>query len=498
MAGVVLSAVVAVKGGGEQEAAVEGAGSALGAGAEGVPEGVKEGATDVVTEGAATGALELPLQPRARTSGRAVTARRCLMMGQGRTQMRGRREPARCSGTGGLSRDPLYSAVVTFVTLAVIGLIALVGPLLSLPPRWHVPVVVGELLAGVLLGRTGTGYLQASDRTFTLLANIGFALVMFVAGTHVPMRDPSLRAALRIGVLRALAVAVAATAMGLALASFFDTGHAALYAVLLASSSAALILPTLDSLGLGGPAVLQLLPQVAVADAACIVALPLAIDPTHALRAAGGAVAVIAAAGIVFVVLRKLERAGIRKRLHHVSEHRKLALELRIQLAILFSLSALAVTTHVSILLAGFAFGLGVSAMGEPRRLAKQLFALTEGFFGPVFFVWLGASLDLRALGSHPRFVLLGVLLGAGAVLTHLVPRLVGQPVSMGMIASAQLGVPISAAAIGGQVLQPGEPSALILGAMVTIVATTAGGGRAVRAGLVGKRDKPKDLPIGA
>jgi len=47
-------------------------------------------------------------------------------------------------------------------------------------------------------------------------------------------------------------------------AAAFDTGHAALYAVLMASSSAALILPIVDSLHLGGPQVLRLLPQVAI------------------------------------------------------------------------------------------------------------------------------------------------------------------------------------------------------------------------------------------
>lgn len=385
-----------------------------------------------------------------------------------------------------------------FATLAVVGLIALLGPLLALPQRWHVPVVVGELLAGVALGRTGAGYLQASDHTFTLLADVGFALVMFVAGSHVPMRDPALRPALRVGVLRALVVGVAATALGVALSRLFSTGHAALYAVLLASSAAALILPIVDSLGLGGAPVLQLLPQVAVADAACIVALPLAIDPKHALRAAAGALVVIAVAGVIFVVLRRLEVAGVRKRAHKVSEDHKLALELRIQLTVLFAVAALAVATHISIMLAGFAFGLGGSAIGEPRRLAKQLFGLTEGFFGPVFFVWLGASLDLRALAVHPRFILLGALLGAGALVAHIVPCLLGQPAAVGMIASAQLGVPVAAAAIGGQVLRPGEPSALILGALVTIALTTTGGALAVRAGLVGERDKAKDSPIGA
>jgi Kef-type K+ transport system membrane component KefB len=136
-------------------------------------------------------------------------------------------------------------------------------------------------------------------------------------------------------------------------------------------------------------------------------------------------------------------------------------------------------------MLAGFSFGIALAAVGEPRRLARQLFAITEGFLGPLFFVWLGASLDLRALGSHPSYILLGVALGAGAVVTHLAVRVTGQPVTTGVLAAAQLGVPVAAATLGTQLhlLRPGEPAALILGALVTIGTATLAGSLAVRAG---------------
>jgi Kef-type K+ transport system membrane component KefB len=297
---------------------------------------------------------------------------------------------------------------MSFATLAVISLVAIVGPLLALPRRWHLPIILGELAAGIVLGATGSGHLQADNETFTFLADIGFVLIMFVVGAQVPVRDRRLRAALRIGVLRAVGVGLLSVPLALVVERIFGTGHAALYAVLMASSSAALILPIVDSLGLGGRPVLQMLPQVAVADAACIVALPLAIDPNHAGRAALGALAVLACAAVLFVTLRHLERVGLRRRMHHLSKDREFALELRISLAILFTLAALATRMHVSIMLAGFSFGLAVAGVGEPRRLAHQLFAVTEGFLGPLFFVWLGASLDLRELGRHPSFILLG------------------------------------------------------------------------------------------
>ena len=79
------------------------------------------------------------------------------------------------------------------------------GPLLASLPRFRMPVVIGELVAGMVVGRTGFGIVDHTDPTFTLLANIGFALVMFVVGTHVPVRDKTLRSAIPKALLRAVA-----------------------------------------------------------------------------------------------------------------------------------------------------------------------------------------------------------------------------------------------------------------------------------------------------
>src|SRR6478752_2469702 len=310
---------------------------------------------------------------------------------------------------------------VTFTLLSVVCLAGIAGPLLAISHRWGLPVVVGELLVGVVLGPMLLGAVHATEPTFAFLAEIGFALVMFVAGSHVPIGDSRLRAALPKGLLRAALVGVAS--------------------------------------------------------------VPLAIDPARAGRAALGALAVVGCSVALFVVLRATERRGWRRDVHRLSERRKFALELRINLAILFGLAALAQTTRVSIMLAGFTFGLAVAAIGEPRRLARQLFAVTEGFFGPLFFIWLGASLDLRALGRHPSLIGLGVALGVGALATHLVPRLLGQRPALGALACAQLGVPVAAAALGVQshLLAAGEPTALVLGALVTIAVAAVAGTLAAR-----------------
>jgi hypothetical protein len=84
------------------------------------------------------------------------------------------------------------------------------------------------------------------------------------------------------------------------------------------------------------------------------------------------------------------------------------------------------------------------------------------------------------------------VVLGAGAVAVHAAMRLTGQPLPIGALAAAQLGVPVAAATVGSQLhlLKPGEPAALILGALVTIGVAVLSGALAARAGLVRPPDE--------
>jgi Kef-type K+ transport system membrane component KefB len=366
---------------------------------------------------------------------------------------------------------------MSFSTLILVGVVALLGPLLALPTRWRIPVVIGELIGGIIIGASGFGLVKASDPTFSFLANLGFGLTMFVAGSNVPLRDARLRPSIVLGLVRAVGVGVIAAILAVVIATVFHTGHAAVYGVLMASSSAVLVLPVVSDLGLGGPKVLPMIAQVAIADTVSIVALPLVIDPAQTATAAIGAGIIGVAAVLLYLILRWLRKSGRLRSFHKFSERRQFALELRVSLILLFCLAAVATNAHISIMLAGFAVGLVVSAVDEPRRLARQLFAITDGFLGPLFFVWLGASLSLGALFAHPDLILLGVALGVGAILAHLAMRVFRQPAPIAVIAAAQLGVPIAAATIGQQthVLAPGEPAALLLGALVTIAGLAIG-----------------------
>jgi Kef-type K+ transport system membrane component KefB len=367
---------------------------------------------------------------------------------------------------------------MTFGVLTLIVACGLVGPLLSGATRLAVPIVVGEIAAGVVVGRTGLREIDTGNATVVFLSDAGFAMLMLVVGTRLPLRDPGLRQAVRRGAIAVtLSFAIAAPAAW-ALARATPIDHPALFVLLLATSSSAVVMPILQERGLTGGETLLATAWIALADIATIVALPLALDPSRALRIAAGGVAVSAAAVALFVVLRAIRRNPVVEALRADSRNREWALDLRLSLLALFGLSALADAFGTSILIAGFAAGMILALAGEPRRLVQQLLGIAEGFFVPLFFVTLGARLNFRTVVTSRSDVILALVLVCAVVACHLVVAVVMRmPLPAGLLASAQLGLPAGVVSLGLSqgILTPGQGAAVVGSALVTLAVSSAG-----------------------
>jgi Kef-type K+ transport system membrane component KefB len=373
---------------------------------------------------------------------------------------------------------------VSLGDLALIVAAGLAGPLLAASRRAFVPVVVGEILAGVVLGRSGLDVVHADNETLSFLAAVGFAMLMLTVGMHLPLRDGRLRHGLARGALAAAVAGLAAPLGGLVVAELTGTGHVAVYAVLLASGSAAIVLPTLRERRLDGPEAMVVIAQVTVADVASILAVPLVLQPSRAANAALGGLLVAGCALVVFFVGRSLRPRPWVHRLRKRSKQRGWALDLRLSLAVLFGLAWIAQEHGTSVLLGGFAMGLVVAAIGGPKRLSTQVRGIAEGFFVPLFFVVLGARLDISALVGHPDLLLVAGSLVVLNVVIHAVAALAtGQPSPAGLIATAQLGVPAAVVQIGLQehVITPALGAAVTTAALATLALCALGTGLLAR-----------------
>jgi Kef-type K+ transport system membrane component KefB len=367
---------------------------------------------------------------------------------------------------------------VTFGTLTVIVLAGLGGPLLSASERILVPVVVGELLAGLLIGKTGFDWIHPADPTLAFMAAIGFAMLMFAAGLHVPIRTPRLATRLRRGAIAAALAGGLAAGAGILAARISGIPHPAAYAVMLASGSAAVLVPSLQEAQLLDRAEgLVVAAQVSVADIAAVVAVPLALQPGHATTALLGACIIAVCATAIYFCIRAAAPVGVLGQLRRLSRDRSWALDLRLSLLVLFALSWVALRFDDSVLIAGFAVGLMVAAAGGPERLSGQVTGIGQGFFVPLFFVVLGARIDVRAL-ERGSLIAFAAMLVVFNVLLHLAAAaLTRQPVASGLAATVQLGVPAAVASLGLQtgVVSPGAAAAIMASALVSIAISGAG-----------------------
>lgn len=355
---------------------------------------------------------------------------------------------------------------MSFGTLVVIVLAGLGGPLLGLSRRWFVPTVIGEIIAGVIVGRTGLGAVDPTNPTTLFLGQVGFAMLMLTAGMHLPLRDHRLSTSLRSGTTLAVIVGVLAVPAGLAAAAIAGTSHAAIYAVVLASGSVAVLLPALQEAGAEGPAALVVMAQVTVADVVTILSVPIVLQPERTIHAVIGSALVAAAVVALLGTARLLAGHAWVQRVRQLSRQRHWALDLRLSLLVLFFLAWLAQKSGTSVLIAGFGAGVMVALVGGPKRLSTQVRGIADGFFIPLYFVILGAQIDLRGLVEHASPLLLAGALVVLNVVIHLAAVVMSrQPLRAGLAATAQLGVPAAVVSLG---LAEGVLSETIATAIVT------------------------------
>jgi Kef-type K+ transport system membrane component KefB len=369
-----------------------------------------------------------------------------------------------------------------FDSLLVIVVAGLVGPLLAAGRRPLLPAVVGELIAGIAIGRSGLNLIDATTPANGLLYGLGFAMLMLVAGSHVDLGAPSLCAGARAGVLAAAVVALLAVPVGLAIGATLAPGAPSLlFPVLLAGSSAAVAFPILEERGLIGPGVALLLVWIPLADALTVLIMPLTLIGAGKIpEALGGDVLIVACTVVALWLGQRVASSPPALTLRDRSRTRGWALQLRVTLLMLVALSLIASRTGGSTLLAGFGAGLILARIREPDRLEVQLSGIAEGFFVPAFFVLIGSQLDLRSLAGDPSAILLALVMAACGVAIHLAASRVVAPApwsGFGLAAAAQLGLPAAAASLGlaTGALSPAVAAAIVLAGVLTILPASIG-----------------------
>jgi Kef-type K+ transport system membrane component KefB len=366
---------------------------------------------------------------------------------------------------------------MNFGILFLFACAGLIGPLLSGFRRLSVPLVVGEIGAGILIGQTGLGLINPAEPTMAFLSSIGFAMLVFLVGINLPLHDSNLRKSIKHSITAVGLVFAFAIPVGFLLSHITGLSPA-IFILIIGSSSSSVVLPIIAERGLSGPTVLLTKTWVALADAATIIALPLAMSTGNTLRVMTGAAVVTLVAAAAYFGLRAFQASNVGAHYRELSKYRGWALDLRISMVMLIGLVCLATYFGTSILVAGFAAGTVVSLLAHPKRFNKQLIGLAQGFFVPFFFVDLGAKLDVRALISTASNIELALLIFVSTIVVHVVvSKLVKLPFASGLMATAQLSLPAAIVSLGmtSHTINSGQGAAIVGASLLSLISCSIG-----------------------
>jgi Kef-type K+ transport system membrane component KefB len=357
---------------------------------------------------------------------------------------------------------------VDFGILALIVAAGLLGPVVALRRHYGPLLIVGELAAGAAIGTGGLGWVDPGEPEIRFLSETGFAVLMLIAGSHLPLRTPELRGALASGALATLVVAVLAVPLAVLLATIGPVHRTPLLVLLLVTSSAAVVMPVLAASGPPRGLALHALAWVIVADVATIIAVPVATAPDEIVRVLLASLAVVAVGVALVLFAERLARRSDVRATERRALRKGWGLRLRLSLLALFALSWFAQQLGTSVMLAGFTIGVVLAALGEPRSVAQELIGLGEGFLVPFFFVTLGAKLELGLLVDEPANLVLMLVLLTGTAAVHVATAtLLRLGWASGLVASAQMGVPAAVVSLGLQsrAIGPGAGAAILIAA---------------------------------
>ena len=319
---------------------------------------------------------------------------------------------------------------VGFTNLLIVCVIALVAPLtLGLAPRVRMPAVVLEIVAGVVLGPSVFGWVEA-DLVVSVVAVLGLAFLLFLAGLEIDLRR--LRGSvLRLALLGYVATLLLGLAVGSGLALVDWVRSPVLVAIALSATSLGLIVPVLkDARRLDSGLGQAVVAAASVADFAAIVLLSLFFSTSESGTGTRVALLVLFAGLVCLTAVAALAVGRWSRLAETVTRLQDTTAEIRVRAAVLLLVcfvamaAKLGLETILGAFLAGAVVGLVDKDTSTHPQFRTKLEALGYGFLIPVFFVASGLRLDLAGLIDEPSALARVPVLAVALLVVRALPAL--------------------------------------------------------------------------
>ncbi|EQD41675.1 Cation/H+ exchanger [mine drainage metagenome] len=350
----------------------------------------------------------------------------------------------------------------------------------ELAQRMHLPGVVGEIVAGALLGPSLLNWVHP-DVVLNALAEIGVVFLLFAVGLETRLADLK-----RIGVT-ALMVGTLGVIVPFGGASLwahlegFAWNKSMFIAAAFVATSAGITARVLQEMhALQRREAHVILGAAVIDDILAMLLLGIVVsmqesgvaDPVHLL------VVVVEAVGFVLAVGWFGTRVA-RKRSSWLQRPRMTMSELSIVLALCLGLAWLSTRFGLAAIIGAFLAGLIASETDQREQLEHQMKPLLT-LLTPFFFVMTGVKLDVNVF-MHADALLMLALATLIAVLTKLVGAYLGAlklghrsalAVGMGMVPRGEVGVVVASLGLAAGVFTPEVYAVIVAMSLLTSILT--------------------------
>ncbi len=353
--------------------------------------------------------------------------------------------------------------------------------------RFHIPVVLGELGAGIVLGplyfaglvQIGTNLVQVNEIVLAF-AQIGAIVILFVAGLEMPFRD-FVRGGLASFTVGAIGVILPFLG-GFVLFILLGFGGTAslIVGTALTATSIAISVETLRELKrlntpegklIVGAAVVDDVLAIAVLGvvSSVIAAGQTSVDFLYAASLVGSVLLLFAAlVGASLLIAPRLTQSRVWKTPGSIEA---------VVTALFFGMAAVSATLGLSPIIGSFAVGMALAGAHIAQRMQDYVEKL-QFIFRPLFFAVIGAQVNLA--GVTPALTLVGLALILVAVYTKLlgcgIParlflknRMAGKTVGVAMISRGEIGLIVVGLGVAQGIISPTIYSLVVM----MVVATT-------------------------
>ena len=393
--------------------------------------------------------------------------------------------------------------------LVLIPLLAVAAPLLArgVRPAVRVPIIVFELLLGIIAGPALLGWVQ-ENVVLDKLSDFGLAMLFFVAGMEIDFRAISGRPLVRasLGWMLSLLLGIG---VGLLLVPSEST---VVIAIALSSTALGTLMPILrDARELHTPFGRVITAIGSVGEFLPLIAISIFLSTRKAPAAAAILLGFVVLAGLVILVARRAPHGALHEFVRSTL-HTSAQFGVRFVLLLVAALVGLSVVLDLDMLLGAFVAGavwriiMVRAPKADAEAIESKIEAIAFGFLVPIFFLYTGVTFDVASLIASPATIalvplfLVALLVIRGAAAQLSLPRRANMRdrISTGMLAATGLPIIVAVTAIGvdEQVVDSAVAAALVAAGMLSVLIYPL-----VAMTLRGDRDRmdvvERDLPLG-